>query len=101
VSWGLPSLAPGATSPPDVTVTGRRRGDPAHAAQASSTRFIELDAAAWTTDTVRLLAGSISLSATFGLAAAPLSLAEEPPRERPCAPNASANLRQNVNCSER
>ena len=101
VSWGLPSLAPGATSLLDVTVTGCRQGDLAHAAQASSTRFIELDAAAWTTNTVRGMAGNILLSATFGLAAAPLSLAEEPPRERSCAPDASANIRQNVDCPER
>ena len=97
MSWGLPSLAPGAISLLDVTVTRCRQGDLAHAAQASSPRFIELDAAAWTTNTVRVVAGNTSLSATFGLAAAPPSLAEEPPRERPCAPDASANLRQNVN----
>ena len=101
MSWGLPSLASGAISLLGVTVTRCRQGDLAHAAQASSTRFIELDAAAWTTNTIRMLAGNISLSAAFGLAAAPLSLAEEPPRERPCAPDASANLRQNVDCPER
>ena len=101
MSWRLPSPAPGATSLLDVTVTGCRQGDLAHAAQASSTRFIKLDAAAWTTNTVRMMAGNIAPSATFGLAAAPLSLAAEPPRERLCAPDASANLRQNVHCPER
>ncbi len=49
ISWDLPSLAPGATSLFDVTVAGCRQGDLAQAALASSTRFVELDAAAWTT----------------------------------------------------
>jgi hypothetical protein len=52
VGWDLPNLAPGATSLLDVAVTGCRQGDLADAALASSTRFIELDAAAWTTDEV-------------------------------------------------
>ena len=56
VAWDLPSLAPGATSLLDVTVNGARQGDLAHAALASSTRFIELDAAAWSNNTVRVLA---------------------------------------------
>jgi hypothetical protein len=36
VTWDLPSLAPGATSLLDVTVTGCRQGDLAQAALASS-----------------------------------------------------------------
>ncbi|GGG42278.1 hypothetical protein GCM10010964_32200 [Caldovatus sediminis] len=74
-SWDLPSLAPGATSLLDVTITGCRQGDLADAALASSTRFIELDAAAWTTNTVRVMARNISPSATFDLTAATLSVA--------------------------
>jgi hypothetical protein len=74
VSWDLPSLAPGATSLLDVTVPGCRQGDLAHAALASSTRFVELDATAWTNNTVRVMARNISPSATFDLAAATLSV---------------------------
>jgi hypothetical protein len=58
-----------------VTVTGCRQGDLAEAALTSSTRFIELDAAAWTNNTVRVMARTISPSATFDLAAATLSVA--------------------------
>ncbi|HYZ34469.1 MAG TPA: hypothetical protein VE684_19540 [Crenalkalicoccus sp.] len=75
VSWDLPSLAPGATSLLDVTVTGCRQGDLADATLASSTRFIELDAAAWTNNTVRVMARNISPSATFDLSPATLSVA--------------------------
>ena len=75
VTCDLPNLAPGATSLLDVTVTGCRQGDLADAALASSTRFVELDAAAWTTNTVRVMARNISPSATFDLAAATLSVA--------------------------
>jgi hypothetical protein len=75
VSWDLPNLAPGATSLLDVTVIGRRQGDLADAALASSTRFIVLDAAAWTNNTVRVMARNISLGATFDLAPATLSVA--------------------------
>jgi hypothetical protein len=74
VSWDLPNLAPGATSLLDVTVTGCRQGDLAEAALTSSTRFIELDTAAWTNTTVRVLARNISSSATFDLGAATLSV---------------------------
>jgi hypothetical protein len=74
VSWDLPNLAPGATSLVDVTVTGCRQGDLAEAALASSTRFIEPDAAAWTTNTVRVMARNISPSATFDLSPATLSV---------------------------
>jgi hypothetical protein len=75
VGWDLPSLAPGATSLLDVTVTGCRQGDLAAAALASSTRFIELDATAWSNNTVRVVARNISPSATFDLGAATLSVA--------------------------
>ena len=44
VSWDLPSLAPGATSLIDVTVSGARAGDLAQASLVSSTRFIEINA---------------------------------------------------------
>ncbi|MDN3563586.1 hypothetical protein QWZ14_04255 [Paeniroseomonas aquatica] len=75
VSWDLPSLAPGVTSLLDVTVANCRVGDRADAALASFTRFIELDATAWTTNTVRAMARNISPSATFDLATATLSVA--------------------------
>jgi hypothetical protein len=75
VAWDLPSLAPGATSLLDVTVTGCRQGDLADAALASSTRFIELDAAAWTNNRVRVMVRNISPSATFDLGPAMLSVA--------------------------
>jgi hypothetical protein len=73
VSWDLPNLAPGATSLLDVTVSGARQGDLAHAALASSTRFIELDATAWSNNTVRVMARNISPTATFDLSVATLS----------------------------
>ena len=73
VSWDLPSLAPGATALLDVTVNGVRAGDLARASLVSSTRFIELDAAVWSNNTVRVMARSIS-AATFDLAAATLSV---------------------------
>jgi hypothetical protein len=75
ISWVLPSLAPGVTSLVDVTVAGCRQGELAEAALASSTRFIELDAAAWTNNTVRVMARNISPGATFDLAAATFSVA--------------------------
>jgi hypothetical protein len=74
VTWDLPNLAPGATSLLDVTVIGCRQGDLAGAALASSTRFIELDAVVWTTNTVRVMARNISPSATFDLSPATLSV---------------------------
>ncbi len=73
VSWDLPSLAPGATSLIDVTVSGARQGDLASASLVSSTRFIELDAAVWSNNTVRVMARNIS-GATLDLAAATLSV---------------------------
>jgi hypothetical protein len=39
----------------------------AHAALASSTRFVELDAFVWTPNTVRVMARNISPTATFDL----------------------------------
>ena len=73
VSWDLPSLAPGATALLDVTVNGARAGDLATTLLVSSTRFIELDAAVWSNNTVRVMARNIS-AATFDLAAATLSV---------------------------
>ena len=73
VSWDLPSLTPGATALIDVMVSGARAGDLAQASLESSTRFIELDAAVWSNNTVRVMARNIS-AATFDLAAATLSV---------------------------
>jgi hypothetical protein len=70
----LPSLAGGAVHLVDVAVAGARQGDRAEAPLASSTRFIELDAAAWSNNTVRLLARNVSAGA-FDLGAAALSVA--------------------------
>ena len=75
LAWDLPNLAPGATTLLDVTVNGARQGDLAHAALVSSTRFIELDATAWSNNTVRVMARNISPTATFDLATATLSVA--------------------------
>ncbi len=69
MSWDLPSLAPGATSLVDVTVNGAPAGDLAQPSLVSSTRFIELDAAVWSNNKVRVTARNIS-AATFDLAAA-------------------------------
>jgi hypothetical protein len=69
VSGDLPSLAPGATSLLDATVTGCRQGYLAYATLASSTRFVEFDAAAWSNNTVLVMARDTSPSATFGLGA--------------------------------
>jgi hypothetical protein len=73
VAWDLLSLAPDPTSLLDVTIPGARQGDLAHAALATSTRFVELDAAVWSNNTVRVIARNIS-AATFDLAAATLSV---------------------------
>jgi hypothetical protein len=70
----LPSLAPGAVHLVDVAVVGARQGDRAEASLASSTRLIELDAAAWSNKTVRVLARNVS-GAAFDLGAATLSVA--------------------------
>ena len=69
VSWDLPSLAPGATALVDVTVNGAQIGYLAQGSLVSSTRFIELDAAVWSNNTVRVIARNIS-AATFNLASA-------------------------------
>ena len=53
----------------DVTVNGARAGDLAQASQVSSTRFIELDAAVWWNNTVRVMARNIS-AATLSVAVA-------------------------------
>lgn len=60
--------------PARVTVTGCRQCDLADAAHTSSTRFIELDAAAWTNNTTRTMAWNISPSAIFDLGSATLSV---------------------------
>jgi hypothetical protein len=58
----------------DIAVPGARQGERAEASLASSTRFIELDAVAWSNNTVRVMARNISGSA-FDLGAATLSVA--------------------------
>jgi hypothetical protein len=68
----LPSLAGGATHLIDVAVQGARQGDRAEASVASSTRLIELDAFAWSNNTVRVMARNIS-GASFDLGGAMLS----------------------------
>ena len=72
-AWGLPSLAPGATSLLDVTVNGARQGGLAYAALTSSMRFIEFDVATWSNNTVRVIARNIS-PATLDLGSATLSV---------------------------
>ena len=71
---GLPSPADRTVHLVDVTVPGARQGDRAEASLASSTRLIELDAAAWSNKTVRVLARNVS-GAAFDLGAATLSVA--------------------------
>jgi hypothetical protein len=72
VFWDLPPLAPGVTSLLDMNVANCMVGDLANAALASSTRFIEFDATAGTTNTVRVMARNISPDATVDLVAATL-----------------------------
>jgi hypothetical protein len=72
-NWGLPSLGSGATANVDVTVNRARARALAQASLLSSTRFIELDAAVWSNNTVRVIARNIS-GATFDLTAATLSV---------------------------
>ena len=55
-------------------MTGAGRATGAEASLASSTRFIELDATAWSNNTVRVLARNMS-GASFDLGAATLSVA--------------------------
>lgn len=69
----MPSLALGATSLLKVTVDGARAGDLATASLVSLAPLIELDAAVWSNNTVRVMARNIS-AATFDLAAATLSV---------------------------
>jgi hypothetical protein len=66
-------LAACATALLDVTVTGARVGDPAQASLATSSRFFELDATAWSNNTVRVLARNVS-NTTLDLAAATLTV---------------------------
>jgi hypothetical protein len=67
-------LTPGAVHLVDFTVPGAQQDDQVEASLASSTRFIELDAFAWTNYTMRLLARNVS-GAAFDLGAATLSVA--------------------------
>lgn len=69
-----PSLSPGAVHLVDVAVPGARQGDRAEAPLASSTRLIELDAAVWSNNTVRVMTRNVSGGA-FDLGAATLSVA--------------------------
>ena len=82
VSWDLPNLASGATGLTDVSVSEARVGDLAQASLVSSTRFIELDAAVWSSNTVRVTARNVS-APTVDLAAAPLPVHV---RKRPFLP---------------
>lgn len=72
-SWDLPSLAAGTTALLDVSVLGARVGDLANASLATSSRFFELDATAWSNNTIRVLARDMS-NTTIDLAAATLSV---------------------------
>ena len=58
----------------DVAVPGVRQGDRAKASLTSSTRFIELEASAWSNNTVGVMARNASGSA-FDLGAATVSVA--------------------------
>jgi len=74
--WDLQSLASRATALIDKTVTGSRQRDLAQASLVSSNRFIELDAAVRSNNTVRATPRNIS-AATFDLAPATLSVGVE------------------------
>ena len=67
-------ITPGGTVALDGKVELEPGGRRAEASVASSTRFIELDAFAWTNNTVRVAARNIS-SGAFDLGAATLSVA--------------------------
>jgi len=71
---GGSALAGGAVHLVDVAVAGARQGDRAEASLASSTRFIEVDAAVWSNNTVRVASRNLS-GAAFDLGAATLSVA--------------------------
>ncbi|HYI84757.1 MAG TPA: hypothetical protein VEX11_16320 [Acetobacteraceae bacterium] len=70
----LPPLSVGAVHLVDVAVPGVRQGDRAEASLTSSTRLIELEASAWSNNTVGVMARNASGSA-FDLGAATVSLA--------------------------
>ena len=73
VAWDLPSLTAGATANIDVTVPGARRGDLADSSlNASSIAFV-LDSQAWSNNSARVTARSVSAS-MVDLAAAPLAV---------------------------
>lgn len=72
--FDLPSLAGGAVHLIDVAVAGARQGDRAEASLASSTRFIELDAADWSNNTVRVMTRNVS-GAALDLGPATMSVA--------------------------
>ncbi|MGG5811846.1 hypothetical protein [Falsiroseomonas sp. CW058] len=72
-TWDLASLGPGAVGLFDVTVPGARQGDLVSASLLSSTRFIDITAAVWSNNVVRVAARNIS-GATFDLAPALLSI---------------------------
>lgn len=67
-TWGMPSMASGATGLTDVTLTETRQGDMAQALPINSKRFIDLTAFAWTNNAGRITARNIS-DATSDLAA--------------------------------
>ncbi len=60
MSLDLLSLVGGAVHLVVVAVTGARQGDRAEAPLASPTRFTELDAVAWSNNTVRVAARNVS-----------------------------------------
>ncbi len=62
VSWELQDLAPGATVLIDVAVDGARAGDLAEAPQVSLTRFMALDAAVLSSNTMPVTARNISVA---------------------------------------
>jgi hypothetical protein len=73
VNYDPPSLAAGATALLDITVTGACIGDLLQASLATSSRFFELDATAWSNNTVRVRGRNVS-NTTIDLAAATLSV---------------------------
>ncbi|WBV41576.1 hypothetical protein [Pseudoroseomonas cervicalis] len=67
LTWDLPSLAQGAQRPARREIRGARQGDPVQAVPVSSTRFGKPDAAAWTNNTVRVMARTVSPGAPVDL----------------------------------
>ncbi len=95
----LPSLAAGVVHLVDVTVMGARQGDRAEASLASSTRFVELDAAVSSNNTVRVAARNVSGSA-FDFSAATLSVAVTKWRApRACSPHTGRSSRPRTGSS--